>query len=460
MNPIVLIVALGLAGYGDAAPAASLQDEARQPAAEAEGGAPRWFKGNLHTHSLWSDGNDFPEMIVDWYRKHDYQFVALSDHNILSQGSKWVNIAQVNTRAKAKAYERYVRRFGRDWVETRNNAGARQVRLKPLGEFRTLFEQTGEFLLIQGEELSDHFEAKPVHMNATNLVELIRPKGGKSIVEVISNNLEAVEDQAKRLGQPILVHLNHPNFHYAITAEELAMVTKERFFEVYNGHPTVYNQGDSTHVGTERMWDIINTLRIGEMKAAPVSGLGTDDSHNYFKENESKATPGRGWIQVRARRLTPESILKGMAAGDFYASSGVALRDVRHDAAEGTLTVEVEPEGAASYTIEFVGTLEGYDATRKPVVDAQGKPLAVTQRYSDDIGRVLATVEGTRAVYKLTGKELYVRAVITSSLAPERPTFEGQKARAWTQPVGWEKRVAPPAAEGPKAAAEGGESKK
>ena len=29
----------------------------------------RWFKGNTHTHSLWSDGNDFPEMIVDWYKK-------------------------------------------------------------------------------------------------------------------------------------------------------------------------------------------------------------------------------------------------------------------------------------------------------------------------------------------------------------------------------------------------------
>lgn len=24
-----------------------------------------WFKGNTHTHSLWSDGNDFPEMIFD-----------------------------------------------------------------------------------------------------------------------------------------------------------------------------------------------------------------------------------------------------------------------------------------------------------------------------------------------------------------------------------------------------------
>ena len=38
-------------------------------AAEPPGNPPlRWWKGNLHTHSLWSDGDDFPEMIVDWYR--------------------------------------------------------------------------------------------------------------------------------------------------------------------------------------------------------------------------------------------------------------------------------------------------------------------------------------------------------------------------------------------------------
>ena len=23
-----------------------------------------WYRGNLHTHSLWSDGNDYPEVIA------------------------------------------------------------------------------------------------------------------------------------------------------------------------------------------------------------------------------------------------------------------------------------------------------------------------------------------------------------------------------------------------------------
>jgi hypothetical protein len=240
---------------------------------------PRWFKGNLHTHSLWSDGNDYPEMIVDWYARHGYQFLALSDHNVLSQGQRWMSVKEANRRARQDGFDRYRRRFGDAWVETRTEKGDFQVRLKPLGEYRTLFERPGSFLLIQGEEITDKFQTKPIHMNASNVLELIRPQGGKSVVEVMTNDLAAVEEQARRLGRPILGHLNHPNFGYAITAEELAMVTKERFFEVYNGHPAVHHIGDERHAGVERMWDIINTLRIGEMGASPVHGLATDDSH-------------------------------------------------------------------------------------------------------------------------------------------------------------------------------------
>ncbi len=40
-----------------------------------EGG---WLKGNLHTHSLWSDGDEYPEMIIDWYKSNGYDFVALN----------------------------------------------------------------------------------------------------------------------------------------------------------------------------------------------------------------------------------------------------------------------------------------------------------------------------------------------------------------------------------------------
>lgn len=37
----------------------------------------------------------------------------------------------------------------------------------------------------------------------------------------------------------------------------------------------------------------------------------------------------------------------------------------------------------------------------------------------------------------MTGDELYVRAVVTSSAGPVVPSPEDRFQRAWTQPVGW-----------------------
>ena len=286
----ILYLCLALGGAFASQVAFSQETTALEPSTFPDS-TPRWFKGNLHTHSLWSDGNDYPEMIVDWYVRHGYQFLALSDHNVLSQGQRWMSVKQANQRAHQDGFSLYRQRFGEGWVETRTENGEEMVRLKPLSEFRHLFEQPDRFLLIQGEEITDHFEQKPIHMNASNLVERIKPQGGTSVVETMKNNLAAVENQVERLGTPILTHLNHPNFGYAITAEELAMVTKEHFFEVYNGHPDVHHLGDNTHAGVERMWDIINTIRIGEMGESPVFGLATDDSHNYF--GTAGSSPGR-----------------------------------------------------------------------------------------------------------------------------------------------------------------------
>ena len=88
---------------------------ALQYAAAAE--PARWWKGNLHTHSLWSDGDDYPEMIADWYKAHGYQFLALSDHNIIADYERWVAIAK--TKGGQPAFDKYLARFGTPLVETR-----------------------------------------------------------------------------------------------------------------------------------------------------------------------------------------------------------------------------------------------------------------------------------------------------------------------------------------------------
>jgi hypothetical protein len=402
---------------------------------------PQWYKGNIHTHTLWSDGNDFPEMVCDWYRTNGYHFLSLSDHNVLSQGQRWMKVADVTRKSKgASALDKYRSRFGPNWVELRGEGQTQEVRLKPLTEFAPLVQERGKFLMIQGEEVTDKYQFKgkdyPVHMNATNVLELIKPRGGKDAVEVMSNNLAAMEESATRTGQPILPHLNHPNFHYAVRAEDLADAVKERFFEVYNGHPGTHTLGDQTFAGTEKIWDIVNALRIGKLNVDPTFGVGTDDSHQYHGGGMGASTPGRGWVMVRARHLTPESLIRAMKAGDFYASSGVVLKDVRYSPESKVLTVEVQPEEGAEYTVKFIGTPKDADLSAEAQVDKDGR--VITGKYSDQIGKVLAETKGPVAEYQLNGKEMYVRAVVTSSHPPKVPSYEGQKAQAWTQPVGWQ----------------------
>lgn len=46
-----------------------------------------WLKGNLHTHSTASDGRRTPADVVDWFFGHGYDFLALTDHNVVTQGA-------------------------------------------------------------------------------------------------------------------------------------------------------------------------------------------------------------------------------------------------------------------------------------------------------------------------------------------------------------------------------------
>jgi hypothetical protein len=42
-----------------------------------------WLKGNIHTHTTASDGHHDPQEVVNWYATHSYDFLALTDHNLV-----------------------------------------------------------------------------------------------------------------------------------------------------------------------------------------------------------------------------------------------------------------------------------------------------------------------------------------------------------------------------------------
>jgi len=395
-----------------------------------------WWKGNLHTHTLWSDGDQFPEVVTQWYYEHGYHFLALSDHNILSRGVRWIDLGSnyfIERGGGDIVYDIYRERFGDDWIETRVNNGVKQVRLKPLQEVRALFEKPQRFIMIESEEITQ--EEHLVHVNATNILELIEPKTGHSIEESIRLNIDAVLDQRERTGQEMIPHLNHPNWRASITAEDMIPVENLRFFELYNGHRGTNNYGtDQGEKDLDRVWDIMLSQRLGVLDLDLVYGFATDDAHNYESSTVDVSVPGRGWVKVRSKFLTPENIVRSLERGDFYSSTGVSVQSINVDCNQ--YSIEIKPENEIEYIIKFIGTPKDFDPSSKPYVDQEGNEHAdKTRIYSDDIGQILKQARGTRASYEFTGDELYVRVKIISTKLKENYFAEGEREKAWLQPV-------------------------
>jgi hypothetical protein len=402
-------------------------EPSRLPVLRAAG--PAWYKGNLHTHSFWSDGDHFPEMIADWYKRRGYHFLGLSDHNVLSEGERWMEITEKGNRVLA--LKKYRERFGPAWVEQREEKGKKQVRLKPLAEFRSLLEEPGKFLLVPAEEVTHSFAKRPVHLNAVNLRDVIKPVDGGSVAETISVNHRVLAEQAKKAKARMVMFLNHPNWHYGITAEDMAPVQELRFFEVFNGHPGIRNEGDEDHPSCDRLWDIVLALRLGKHGLGAVHALATDDSHRYHEWGVGKINPGRGWIVVKAPYLSAEAVVRAIDAGDFYPSTGVVLEDVKRTPDELALTIRGEP--GVSYRTEFIATMKDAPLDSTPHKAKDGKP--VTRSYSKEVGKVVAESSDLSCRYKLTGKELYVRAKVTSTKPHPNPYKKGDVELAWTQPA-------------------------
>src|SRR5262245_9543987 len=263
--------------------------------------APRWFRGNTHAHTLWSDGDGAPELVASWYRERGYRFLVLSDHNVMLEGEKWFPVQDTDGARLTSAHVADRRaRFGADSVEVREREGVHEMRLHTLDELRERFERPDEFLMIAGEEVTDGSPVLAVHVNGLNLAEVVPPQGGASALEMAQRNLDAIAAQGKRLGRPVLGHLNHPNFRWSFTADDVAELRGERFFEIYNGHPGTNTYGDAAHPSAEELWDRANPRRIFELDLPLLLGIASDDSHDHHVTGPQKSNCGRGWIVVRA----------------------------------------------------------------------------------------------------------------------------------------------------------------
>lgn len=298
----------------------------------------RWFKGNTHTHTTNSDGDSAPEIVADWYKKNGYDFLFFTDHEHIT----------------------------------------------PVGELNAKLGDNGKFLLINGQEITDRFDRKPYHVNGLGLTEVVRPKRGTTIVSNVQLNVDAVRAAGA------LPQINHPNYGWALTAAELAQIKGATLIEIHSGHPLVNMAGGGGVPSVESMWD---TVLSGGMV---IYAVAVDDVHHFKRLGDrAAATPGHGWVMVRAAQLDPKSILSALERGDFYASSGVELES--YDVSDREIRVKVKEARGRKYTTHFIGSG----------------------------GKVLQSSVELESVYRRKKSERYVRVKVIDS----------NGMMAWTQPV-------------------------
>ena len=117
--------------------------------------------------------------------------------------------------------------------------------------------------------------------------------------------------------------------------------------------------------------------------------------HHYYDFHPGMSNPGRGWVVVRAKELTVDAIVDGLATGEFYSSTGIVLTELERS--DESVYLEIEEE----------------------------KDFIFTTIFSGKDGIVLAEETGPCPSYSIKGDEGYVRATVRSSSG----------GKAWTQPV-------------------------
>jgi hypothetical protein len=297
-----------------------------------------WFKGNLHTHTTESDGDAPPEHVASWYHEHSYDFLVITDHNHLT-------VLDDAAGSPGK------------WP-----------------------------LLIPGEEVTVRLwdNTAPVHINGIGIDRLVEPAHGESVTATIQENV----DNIRAAGG--LASINHPNYKWVVNADDIASVEGAWAMEIFNGHPFTNDTTAGNRPGGEDIWDLV--LSTGRR----ICGVATDDSHHYVAEfSPLLANPGRGWVVVHSEKGGQENILLAMSEGDYYASTGVVLDDLKVAADE--IVVAMNPYETEEFTTVFSGLG----------------------------GEVLEEIHGHEARFKPPEGVGYVRATVGSS----------RGSRAWSQPL-------------------------
>lgn len=406
----------------------------------------KWYKGNLHAHTLVSDGRAFPVEAALLYRDIGYDFLMFSDHNQVHDCENWVTEKNHKRRRFSKRRaKRFAVKYPAFKPQTRIEAdGTTAWRYGPFEETAKAVNCPGRFLLMSGCEYNDSVSnGYNLHCNVINTFKAHKKKRCADIMASFRNMYSSYERLAS--GEDALFMVNHP-FYWFYDVDPLILSDYDhvRFCEIVNeGVSLPFKKFPAGAYDADKLWDFALAKRALR-GAPPLFATGTDDTHSYdnlYKEvaGERSTYGNHAFVAVAARDLTPSEIVAAMRRGDFYASTGVELADVQAEG--GKLSVEVAKAEGRDCRILFYGTKRGAKLDYCP-----GEERLITEFAAEleakrqipayvgtkrriaklpaDAGIVFQETKGLKASYTLKDDDLYVRAKVISG-----------NAEAWTQPL-------------------------
>jgi hypothetical protein len=292
-----------------------------------------WLKGNIHSHSVFSDGSLTPEEMKDAYVHHGYDFLAVTDHDV--------------------------------YTDTRKMTDA-------------------TFTMLQGFELwANAPDDKDIHINFlwADHIDGIVDKQILHLPERTGKQTSAFCCTMKEKGA--YIQLNHPHWSM-LNSSEIGDENPYDAVEVINyGTDWLENTGNGSVFWSEMLY-----------RGVKLWGGGGDDNHNHKEIDSMYSDSFGGFTVVKAKDRSPEAIMQAMKSGSFYTSTGPSIYDffvedgMVHVVCSPCEKIFISGQGRpyqrklGRFVTEFVTPLKGSEKlVRAECMDARGRSAYTNPIY-------------------------------------------------------------------------------
>lgn len=232
-----------------------------------------WLKGNLHSHTVNSDGHLTAEQMKQAYKEHGFDFLCVSDHDFYT-------------------------------------------------DTRALTDK--DFTMIQGFELySNATDGKDIHIHYLweDSLEPVKPNTTIHLPERTGAASSKFAYEMKEKG--CFVQLNHPHWSM-LWSSEIEDENPYHAVEIINyASEWQENTGDGSIFWSEMLY-----------RGVKMWGTGTDDNHNKAPLDDMDSDSFGGFTVVKARDRSSKAIMEALFNGSFYTSTGPSIYDFYVDGDE------------------------------------------------------------------------------------------------------------------------------